>query len=236
MTPLKRTGTETAALELRKAIIRGELKSGDRLVPAKLEKEMGLNRISIREAIRELVGTGLVESATHKGAFIAEPLDINELREIFELRYHLEGRAAYVGAQHILESDIIRMELMLDKLEHAQSLYEGFFLNQEFHMILYRATGWQYLPKIIYRAFDQVLVFRSSVFHRLNDKMGVDPIDPSYLESYLRDHRQIIEHLKDRNPEEVRNKTVSHLKTLGFENIYQLYRDLINRETMEVVI
>lgn len=229
------TATEIAALELRKAIIRGDLKPGDRLVPAKLEKEMGINRISIREAIRELVGTGLVESATHKGAFMAEALDIRELREIFTLRYQLEGRAAYVGAQHISEADIIRMDMVLDKFETIRDPFDGFFLNQEFHMILYRATGWQYLTKTIYRIFDQVLAFRSSLYRRLDHSMEIDLIDPGYLEAYLKDHHQIVQHLVEKNAAAVQEMTVSHLERLGFDSIYQAYKKVVIKESQEVV-
>lgn len=235
MDVLNKTATEIAALELRKAIIRGDLEPGDRLVPAKLEKAMGMNRISIREAIRELVGTGLVESATHKGAFIAEALDISELREIFSLRYQLEGRAAYVGAQHISEADIIRMDMLLDKFETIRDPFDGFFLNQEFHMILYRATGWRYLTKTIYRIFDQVLAFRSSLYRRLDHSLEIDLMDPKYLEAYLTDHRQIVKHLTDKNPGMVQEMTVSHLERLGFDSIYQLYKKVVIKESQEIV-
>ncbi len=235
MSESNQTATETAALELRKAIIRGDLKTGDRLIPAKLEKEMGLNRISIREAIRELVGVGLVESATHKGAFIAEPLDISELKEIFEVRYQLEGKAAFLGAQKISEADIIRMDLILDKIETSDNPYDGFFLNQEFHMILYRATGWRYLIKTIDRMFDQILAFRSNLYHRLVSVTIADEFDQSYLERYLKSHRQIVELLNARNSEKVRDLTVSHTKSLGFNGIYQIYKQVVIKESKEII-
>ncbi len=232
------TMTEIAALELRKAIMRGQLIAGMRLIPAKLEPQLGLSRISIREAIRELVGTGLVESATHKGAYIAEPLDIDEIREIFELRYQVEGKAAFLGAQHISEADIIRMEMILEKSKMmAEDAAEGFFLNQEFHMILYQASGWKYLTKVIGRLFDQVLVFRSSLYRRYGkfnqDKLTV-PGETSYLNSVLLAHRRIVQFLREKRPEDVRNITISHLKEHGFDNIYQIYKQIIIKESQEL--
>jgi len=239
MSNSNQTASEIAALELRKAILRGDLKSGDRLIPAKLEEELGLSRMSIREAIRELVGVGLVASASRKGAFIAEPLGIDEMKEIFEVRYLLEGKAAFLGAQKITDTDIIRMELIADKIETIDPVdEEGFFLNQEFHMILYRATGWRYLIKTIDRLFDQVMAFRAALFRQLSPEAIIDSINsfnPNLRESYLKNYRRIITHLKDRNPEEVKKVRVSHIKKNGFDYIYQLYKHVVIKETKEIV-
>lgn len=235
MNPNTKSATEIAALELRKAIIRGELAPGVRLVPAKLEAKMGLSRISIREAIRELVGSGLAESTTNKGAHIADAVDIDEIREIFEMRYLVEGKAAFLGAQHVTEAEIIRMEMILEKFEAAKSTYEGFFLNQEFHIILYQASGWKFLTKIIQQLFDQVLAFRSSLFRRLGENTENMHLDPSYLQTYLYEHYQILKLLREKNPEAVKTLTVTHLEKLGFEHIYNLYKKVVKKETMELV-
>jgi len=233
------TTSEIAALELRKAILRGDLKSGDRLIPAKLEKELGLSRMSIREAIRELVGVGLVASTSHKGAFIAEPLSIDEMKEIFEVRYQLEGKAAFLGAQKISETDIIQMELLTDKFRTIDPIDEaGFFMNQEFHMILYRATGWRYLIMTIERMFDQVMAFRSALFRQLSPESIIDSYNSSdgFLpKTYFKNYHRIIKHVKDRNPEEVKKIRVSHIKKNGFDYIYQLYKQVVIKETKEIV-
>lgn len=222
--------TETAALELRRLIMQGELSPGMRLVPAKLEEKLGLSRISIREAIRELVGSGLVASATNRGAYIAEPLDIDEIRDIFELRYHIEGKAAFLGAQQISEADIIRMEMIQEKMAQTEISSDGFFLNQEFHMILYRASGWRYLILTIERLFDQVLAFRSF----LSKQAGGDVNAIVNLENYRGDivsgHKDILHLVRNKKAEEVRKQTIAHLKSQGFDAIYKIYRQVIKNE------
>lgn len=231
------TMTEIAALELRKAIMRGELSAGMRLIPAKLEAQFGLSRISIREAIRELVGSGLLDSATNKGAFIAEPLDIDEIKDIFEFRYQVEGKAAYLGAQNISEVEIIRMELALEKIKaNKKDIFEGFFLNQEFHMILYRASRWKYLIKVISRLFDQVLAFRSSLHRRLgaNDEVVLRIFNEDYIKNYIKEHQGIVQLLRERKPEGVRNFIINHLKERGFDNVYELYKQVIIKESQEL--
>ncbi len=102
-------------------------------------------------------------------------------------------------------------------------------------MILYRATGWRYLIKTIDRMFDQVLAFRSSLFHRLVSVTIADEFDQSYAETYLKSHRQIVELLNARNPEKVRDLTVSHIKSHGFDSIYQLYKQVVIKESKEII-
>ena len=222
--------TETAALKLRRAIMRGELSPGTRLVPAKLEQTLGLSRISIREAIRELVGSGLVESATHKGAYIAEPLDFDEIRDIFELRYQIEGKAAYLGTHHISEADIIRMEFIQEKLIQITSISEGFFLNQEFHMILYRASGWRYLIKTIERLFDQVLAFRSYLSKQASGNLeGVLSLD-KYTSEIVAEHNQILQSVRERKADDVREQIVRHIQRQGFDAIYETYKRVVKNE------
>lgn len=181
-----RTMTEMAALALREAIIKGNLTPGTALIPAKLEGQLSLGRVAIREAIRELAGSGLVESIPHKGTFVAAPLTLSEIKEIYMIRYQVEGKAATLGAGRITEQDLKRMEtlhaMMCDK---SLPILDYFLPNREFHFILYRASGWSYLYKLISQIGDQVLAFRS--FRHFT--MG----DPSI---FNQQHQMILDALK----------------------------------------
>ncbi len=81
--PEYQTMTEMAATQLRKAIMMGDLPPGTRLIPVKLENELNLSRVSIREAIRELSGSALVETVMNVGAHVASPPSLDEIKEIF---------------------------------------------------------------------------------------------------------------------------------------------------------
>lgn len=228
-----KTMTEIAALELRKAIMRGDLPSGTRLIPEKLKNDFGLSKVSIREAIRELVGSGLVESETHKGAFVADPLDLSEIKEIYEFRYQIEGRAAYLGVQNISDQDLNRMEGLLDELKKIEkfTIFDVFFINEEFHMILYRASGWRYLVKVINRMYDQVLVFRSSQFRRFDEDDLRTLMDPMKIELFIEEHRSIIERTREKKPDEVKRLIVENLKTRGLEEIVEYSKILEERSS-----
>ena len=87
-----RTMTEIATEAIKEAILQGNYKPSMRLIPAQLEKELNLGRVAIREALRELTGSGLVVSTPNKGAIVAEAVDSEEMLELFEIRYDLEGK------------------------------------------------------------------------------------------------------------------------------------------------
>ena len=57
---------------LRQAILRGELKPGERLMEIQLANKLGVSRTPIREAIRKLELEGLVLMIPRRGAEVAE--------------------------------------------------------------------------------------------------------------------------------------------------------------------
>lgn len=162
-----RTMTEMAAQALREGILKGTLTPGTPLIPAKLEKELSLGRVAIREAIRELSGSGLVESVPNKGNFVASPLTLGEIKQLYNIRSHIEAKAASIGAKRLSPAELERMEelhqIMCDR---SLPLLDYFLPNREFHFILYRASGWRYVNKLISQIWDQILAFRS--FQKFN--------------------------------------------------------------------
>lgn len=83
---------------LRQAIMRGDLKPGDRLREAQIAEQMGVSRAPVREAIRDLESEGIVVSRTHRGAFVTE-LTGSDLWEIYTLRAALESMAVEIVTQ-----------------------------------------------------------------------------------------------------------------------------------------
>ena len=77
---------------LRQAILRGELKPGERLMEIQLANKLGVSRTPIREAIRKLELEGLVLMIPRKGAEVAEITEKN-LRDVLEVRCALEELA-----------------------------------------------------------------------------------------------------------------------------------------------
>jgi DNA-binding GntR family transcriptional regulator len=76
--------------QIRGQILDGKLRPGERLVEDKLSAELGVSRVPVREALRELESTGLVAARKHAGVFV-RVLDAKEVADLYELRSVLDG-------------------------------------------------------------------------------------------------------------------------------------------------
>jgi DNA-binding GntR family transcriptional regulator len=100
-----RTLRQAVADEIHALITSGELKPGERLVEDRLAAELGVSRNPVREAIRLLEATGLVEVRPRRGAYVIT-VDTNDLIEVLQIRSVVEGWAAAEAAKHRTPEDI----------------------------------------------------------------------------------------------------------------------------------
>jgi len=114
-----RTVEERLIEELRQAIVTGSLKPGDRLAYRDLARRFGVSVTPVRIALRELSTGGLVEMRAHAGARVAA-LSRHELEEIFVTRIGIEGWLAAHGAPMLRDTEIDRMEELLEGLRAAE--------------------------------------------------------------------------------------------------------------------
>jgi DNA-binding GntR family transcriptional regulator len=98
------TGPQTTpqhALEaLRRAIVAGELRPGQRIAQEQFAERVGVSIAPVREALRMLEQEGQVVYRPRRGYFVRE-LRIGDLEEIYELRRLLEERAARAAQPRI---------------------------------------------------------------------------------------------------------------------------------------
>jgi DNA-binding GntR family transcriptional regulator len=205
--------TEIAMTEIKEAILNGVYEPGTRLIPSQLEKDLNLGKVAIREALRELAGSGLVNSIPNKGAIVPKPIPIEEIKEVFEIRYLLEGKAAYLATQNISIKTLEELEELHRKMCSTTTPHRDyFFLNKEFHMLIYLASGWNYLCQIITQLIEQVRTFRIRYQFRAED-----------FDSFNKDHEKILKAIKKRNPKQVRELTIINVRK-GFETLLDVYK------------
>jgi DNA-binding GntR family transcriptional regulator len=101
------------AATLQARMVSGELVSGTRLRQEALAEEFGVSRTPIREALRKLQASGLVELQPNRGALVRGPSS-REIRDAYEVRAELEGLAAELAAERIQHAQV-------DGLHEAQS-------------------------------------------------------------------------------------------------------------------
>ncbi len=104
-------GREVAE-QLRRLILTGRRRPGDRLVEDKLSVELGVSRVPIREALRTLAAEGLVDLPPRRGASVAA-ISADIARDLVEVRATLEGLNARLAARHHEDAIIAELEQVL---------------------------------------------------------------------------------------------------------------------------
>jgi DNA-binding GntR family transcriptional regulator len=124
-----------------KDILSGTTQPGARLDEPSICRKFGVSRTPIREALRRLSGTGLVEVTPRKGVTVAR-IDVGELNDMFEALAEFEALCAKLGAVRMTTLEKKRLELV--NLNREQRILDGTgdlaTLNNEFHDIIYQGA------------------------------------------------------------------------------------------------
>src|SRR5229473_7583438 len=95
--PDKITRAEELRLQLADEIVRGALRPGAALDETDIARRFNVSRTPVREALRQLAASGLVDARAHRGAVVARP-SIERLHEMFEAMAELEALCAGLAA------------------------------------------------------------------------------------------------------------------------------------------
>ncbi|RPI99096.1 MAG: GntR family transcriptional regulator, partial [Deltaproteobacteria bacterium] len=101
---------------LRKAIVQGELKHGERLNELLISSKLKISRSPIREAFRILESENLVEIKSRRGAFV-KTLSPKEAEESFEIISVLEQRAIRRTLNHLSPDRVKELKSIIGQLE-----------------------------------------------------------------------------------------------------------------------
>ena len=96
------------ATAIQARVLSGTLPRGVRLPQSALAAEFGVSRTPVREALRKLQASGLVELVPNRGAIVRGP-SAREIREAYVVRAELEGLAAELAAARISDQDLVRL-------------------------------------------------------------------------------------------------------------------------------
>jgi DNA-binding GntR family transcriptional regulator len=104
----RRALVDKLAAQLQARVLDGELLPGARLRQEALAEEFGVSRTPIREALRKLQASGLVELRPNRGALV-RGLTPREIRDAYAVRAELEGLAAELATRRIQQAQIERL-------------------------------------------------------------------------------------------------------------------------------
>lgn len=132
---------------LEQRIIEREFNVGERLDEVKLATRYGVSRTPVREALRLLAGSGLVELIENRGAYVRYP-GIVELVEMFEVMADLEALCGKLAARRISTGELAQLAAAARGCEEALERDDPddyYHKNEEFHQLIYKAGGNSFL-------------------------------------------------------------------------------------------
>ncbi len=215
----KSTVVNYVTARLRKAILNGTLKKGDRLIQEEWAERLDVSRMPIREALTQLQIEGLVEMVPHKGAIVT-PITRDNIEEIYHTRSLLEGLAVEKSVPFLTAEDKRRLKeilLEMEELRLSDETNERYIqLNASFHETLRKGCPWPRVQKMV-------------------ETLGISPIAPNLLIDYYpetqREHRMIYEAALRGDPAEVRAAVEYHI--LRTKNNLIHYMELLNSRNPE---
>ena len=156
--PIRRQTLTGMTLEaVRERILRGQYPEGEPLRQDAIADELGVSRIPVREALRQLEAEGLVTFSPHRGAVVST-LSIQEIVELFELRAEIESDLLRRAIKNMTAEDNNRARDILKAYEIALAAGEVSAwgeLNWQFHSTLYAPAGRQFTMSMVSKLHQQ---------------------------------------------------------------------------------
>jgi len=141
MEGLSGRSTSAVVLEaLRREILRGQLKPGERLLQDAVATRFGVSQTVAREAFRALVQESFLVAEPRRGVSVAE-MSAEEVDEITQLRSDLESRVLAWAVPRMSATVIDMAEKTLRELDKARSVNQIILLNARFHQLLYAPSA-----------------------------------------------------------------------------------------------
>ena len=165
----RRTRTEELRLRLSDDIVRGQLAPGAALDETELARRFSVSRTPVREAIKMLAASGLVEVRAHRAAVVARPTH-EHLIGMFEVMAELESLCAGYAADRMRGAERRALEDVHEKLRvliqrgDPQRYYE---VNEAFHATIYAGAHNSYLAELTLATRGRVQPFRRAQFRNL---------------------------------------------------------------------
>jgi DNA-binding GntR family transcriptional regulator len=192
--------------QIEEMILDGRLPPGERLDEMDLARRFGLSRTPVREAIKSLLATGMVEVRGRQGTHVSV-LSIPALIEMFDVMAALEGLCAKLAARRATIEQRARMRgVHKDLMEAYQrgNPDEFYKINLRFHDIVYEAAHTHFIAEQAIQLRRRIGVYRLRVTYQ-----------PGRMFGTLAEHVRIMDAIDIGDAEEAQRAAGEHVQLLG---------------------
>lgn len=167
----QRSLSEQAYEQLRQQIVTLVLPPNAVVDEAQLQRELGLGRTPIREALKRLELERLITIIPRRGIFVT-PINLTDLQRLYEVRVNLEGLATELAAQRGTAVHWQEMALILDQAVGLDVLSAAqlIAIDEGCHRIIYQAADNQFLQQTLAALFPLSLRLWHVALSKLGDK------------------------------------------------------------------
>jgi DNA-binding GntR family transcriptional regulator len=218
--PLVVNAADVAVDLIRAAILDGRLTPGQRLKEAEVAEAFGISRTPVREALRILQNSGLLDASPNRGS-VVRSYSIDQLREIYDLRILLEGYAARRAAMATTPELVQALRESCDRFEELRRadspVVELVKENVTFHTAVIDAAASDRVSTLLRAVVELPLIYRVYYWYQ-----------PEQVASSERRHLQLVDAVEARDADraelimrshilEASDVMQSHIVELGFE-------------------
>ncbi len=186
------------------AIVKGELKPGERLVEVELARRLGVSRGPIREAARLLEQRGFLRSEPRRGFFV-RAFSLDDIDAIFELRSCIQLHTAEKVLSRASDDDVKTLGRLFEAIETAAAKKQDPIASTEanfaFHRFLLELTG---NPRF-------VEVYESLIWETRQIATIVNAEDETAGEFFVHHARQVLEALKAKDVQQLEGALRTYL-------------------------
>jgi DNA-binding GntR family transcriptional regulator len=164
-------------------IISGELRPGEELDEKRLAETFGVSRTPIREALRQLAASEMIQWRPHQSAIVAQ-ITPSKMVEMFEMMAELEGFCGRLSARRMTPAEHAELLSVHKKFEPyvKSGNKEGYHaMNKAFHRLIYAGAHNQYLNDQASSLYDRIAPYRAFQLRR-----------PDALRVASEEHKEII--------------------------------------------
>lgn len=147
---------------LRKAILKGELKPGERLMEIALADRLGVSRTPVREAMRKLELEGLVVMIPRRGAQVANITE-KDLNDVLEVRIALENLSIENACNRMTGEQLARLwdaAKTFEKTMADGNLVKLAEADVDFHEVIYQSSDNRRLNQVLNNLREQIYRYR----------------------------------------------------------------------------